>query len=55
MTDEINKAAQALSLSRTEQTLECQECGKEFQARDVRARFCTDRCRQIVRRRNAKK
>ena len=52
---EINKAAQALSLSRTEKTLECQECGKEFKARDVRARFCTDRCRQIVRRRNAKK
>jgi len=52
---EINKAAQALSLSRKKQTLECQECGKTFTARDTRARFCSDRCRQIVRRRNAKK
>jgi len=51
---EINKAAQALSLSRKEQKLECEECGETFTARDARARFCSDRCRQIVRRRNAK-
>jgi hypothetical protein len=43
---EINKAAQALSLSRPVKELTCKQCGETFEARDARAKFCGNRCRQ---------
>ena len=43
---EINKAAQALSLSRPVKQLTCKQCGETFEARDARAKFCGNNCRQ---------
>jgi predicted nucleic acid-binding Zn ribbon protein len=42
----LNLSARALSLSRPLRDFACAECGKAFQARDTRARYCSDRCKQ---------
>ena len=41
-----NKQAQALSLMRELRDVECKECGETFKARDSRAMFCSNKCRQ---------
>ena len=43
MTD---KDAQALSLKRPLREVTCAECGDPFKARDGRAKFCSNKCRQ---------
>ena len=41
-----NKQAQALSLMRELRDVECKECGETFKARDSRAMFCSNKCKQ---------
>ena len=41
-----NKQAQALSLMRPQRDVECKECGETFKARDSRAMFCSNKCKQ---------
>jgi endogenous inhibitor of DNA gyrase (YacG/DUF329 family) len=43
MTD---KDAQALSLKRPQRDVDCKECGETFKARDSRAMFCSNKCKQ---------
>ena len=43
MTD---KDAQALSLKRPQRDVECSECREMFKARDSRAKFCSNKCKQ---------
>ena len=43
MTD---KDAQALSLKRPLREVTCAECGDPFKARDGRAKFCSNKCKQ---------
>ena len=41
-----NEQAQALSLMRPLRDVECKECGETFKARDSRAMFCSNKCKQ---------
>ncbi len=36
----------ALTALRPDRQVVCQECGKTFTAKDSRAKFCSNRCRQ---------
>lgn len=36
----------ALAAMRPDRQVVCQECGKVFTAKDSRAKFCSNRCRQ---------
>lgn len=44
----------ALSALRPDRQVTCQECGKVFTAKDSRAKFCSNRCRQADKYRRAK-
>jgi hypothetical protein len=41
-----NKQAQELSLMRPQRDVDCKECGETFKARDTRAMFCSNKCKQ---------
>jgi len=53
MTD-ASEAARALANQRPLRSVQCAECGKTFTARDPRARFCSNRCRQAAKYRRVK-
>lgn len=55
---DASEAGRALQARRPLRAVTCAECGKTFTARDKRARFCSNRCRQAAKYRkvrNAKK
>ena len=47
MTD-ASDSARALANCRPVRAVVCAECGKTFHARDKRAKFCSNRCRQAA-------
>ena len=44
----ISRVAREMSLLREEREVECEVCGKTFTARDSRATYCSNRCRQAA-------
>lgn len=41
-----NLHGKRLSLMRPLRDIECKECGETFKARDVKAMFCSNKCKQ---------